>query len=71
MAKYTFDVKLFATVHVDAPNETAARAAIDDAVAGLVEGNRWRDKGTDLFINSASLDGEADLMQIDGEDHDG
>lgn len=75
MPRFTFDVKAFITVHVDAEDEAAARRTIDEALEDLVTGE-WAEDGVHapgrrrLFINSCGLDGEHDLMEIDGEDPD-
>ena len=66
MPNFTFDVKLFATVHVEAPDEKAARAALDEGVGDTLEGTSWLHKdGRTMFVNSASQDGEADLVEDD------
>lgn len=65
MPTFALDAKVFCTVHVDAPTESAARAALDDAI-GMIEGN-WRfETGATVSINSASQDGDADLTEVDG-----
>ena len=71
MRQFTFDVKAFLTVHITAPDEAKAREVVDALVDG-VEGVEcsFMDNGRRLsgMVNSASADGEADLMAIDGED---
>lgn len=73
MTRFTFDVKAFVTLHVEAPDEEAARAVIDNVVTDLLEGGQWEgdlrpdDTCDTVFINSASLDGEHELMEVDGE----
>lgn len=67
MPAYTFDVKLFATVYVTAPDEMQARLAAA-ATGDVIEGAQLRDGPTNMVINSAAVDGEFDLMQVDGED---
>lgn len=69
MPQFTFDVKLFATVYVNAEDEATGRELVDNYVADLVEGGAWNsaDDSQRVEINSASLDGEHDLMEIDGK----
>lgn len=67
MPVYTFDAKLFATVQVTAPDETTARRqaaeVLDGAELSVCHG------GVDMPDTfEASLDGELDLMEIDGKD---
>lgn len=65
--EYAFACTLLATVRVKAPSEQEARAAlraeIDGADAHL---GAWPDGGRIEF--PVSLEGEADLEQVDGED---
>lgn len=64
--EYVFDVKLFATVTVKATSEKAARAILKDALdCADCNGGVWPDGSPVLF--EASMDGEADLNQVDGD----
>lgn len=54
--EYLFDVKLFASVRVMASSEAAARKLLDEM-----------DPVDDMLLFGASIDGEADLIEIDGE----
>lgn len=67
MIAFTFDVKLFATVHASAPDEASARVMIEDRLTGLIEGMNWGDADGSIEINSVSTDGLADLVALDGE----
>lgn len=66
--EYLFDVKLFATIPVSAPNKKAAfervRELLDNASA-----NFGADEKGDPILSEVSLDTEdgAELIEIDGE----
>lgn len=64
--EYAFDVKMFATIRVRASSQGEAlkmlRQALDCASANL---GAW-DNG-DPILCEASLDGDPDLIEIDGE----
>lgn len=66
MSEYLFDVKLFASVRVEAESEDAARKLLAETLDGAsCNAGAWPDGAPVLF--EASLDGEADLMEVDGE----
>lgn len=65
--EYAFDVKLFATVRITAADEATARAQLaetmDGASLSVCHG------GVDMPDTfEASMDGEPDLIEVDGED---
>lgn len=62
MATFTFDVKLFATVSVDADSEETARKMVAEST-DCVALYKW----DDTTLGEASMDGEPDLIEIDGE----
>lgn len=69
MPTYTFDVKIWATVRVSAPNEEAARrlmaATLDGSSANL---GAW--PGGEPIVTDISLeegDSPSELVEIDGE----
>lgn len=66
MTEYLFDVKLFASIRLRAESEAAARKCLaevlDCADLSVCHG------GVDMADTfEASMDGEADLIEIDGE----
>lgn len=67
MPEFAFDVKLMAAIRVIAPDEKAARAKLaahlDSACSNF---GAWEDSG-DPITGEASMDGDADLYEIDGE----
>ena len=70
MSEFTYDAKVFVTVHVTAPDEVSARKGMNDMIEGLIEGGMCQyvvdGRRVKIFLNSASQDGEADLIEIDG-----
>lgn len=66
--EYLFDVKLFASIRITAENETEARkqlqALLDCADVAVSD----PDDNDQTLTFECSQDGEADLMQIDGEE---
>lgn len=64
--EYAFDVKLLATIRVRAASEAEARKMVDDALdCAFANFGAWPD-GLPITAE-ASIDGEADLIEIDGE----
>ena len=66
MTAFAFDVKLLATVRITAPDEATARRqlaeVLDCADLSVCHG------GVDMPDTfEASMDGEADLVEVDGE----
>lgn len=61
MKEYLFDVKLFAAIRVRADDEAAARAILSDTISGGI-------CELDGLPFEASMDGEADLLEVDGVD---
>lgn len=70
MPEYLFDVKLFASIRVTADDEAAARKLIDDSLGDAESANlgSWPDGSP--IVAEFSVDGEHDLVEIDGEDPD-
>jgi hypothetical protein len=66
---YTFDVKLFATVRVDASSVTEARRKLSQADWSVQAGfAREGDEGGVEWIDcTSSADGAPDLIEVDGE----
>lgn len=63
---YTFDVKLFAMMTLKANSEAEARATLSEIVGCMdCNGGSWPD-GTPILFQ-ASVDGESDLIEINGE----
>lgn len=68
MNEYLFDVKLFASVRVQADTETEARRLLADALdAADINAGAW--PNGDPVVFEASQDGEPDLVEV--EDIDG
>lgn len=64
--EFAFDVKLFATFRVTAQTEARARAMLDEALdAADTNFGAW--PNGDPILAEASIDGPADLIEIDGE----
>lgn len=64
--EYTMDISLFATVTVTAKDETEARQIIKDAIDGADSNfGAWPDGNP--ITSTVVLDGDADLLEIDGE----
>jgi hypothetical protein len=66
MVEFTFDVKAFAIVRVKAKDEAAARAMLEP-FCDFLTGNPWRDGDSSAVADSVAMDGEADLLEVDGE----
>ena len=66
MPEYVFDVKLFTTLRVKADSEAKARADLR-RMLNCADANfgAW-DEG-DPILGEVSMDGEPDLVEIDGE----
>lgn len=65
MHEYLFDVKLFASVRINAESEEAALAWLRDNDCAAISFG-FDDSGQ-VVSGEASMDGEADLMEVDGE----
>ena len=64
--EYAFDVKLLAAVRVKATTAAGARKLLTEHLdAADCNGGSWPNGDPILF--EASMDGEADLFEIDGE----
>lgn len=66
MANYLFDVKLWAAVRLDAPDEATARATLNrllDCAMVTVTA----EQGLESLTFEASTEGEADLVEVDGQ----
>jgi hypothetical protein len=66
MKKYTFDVKMFATIRVKAETQKEARAKINAELEGADANFGAWPCGKPIEA-SISLDGDHDLIEIDGE----
>lgn len=67
MHKYTFDVKLFAAITVDAESEEHARKLLRKCVNGAdVNFGAWPN-GDPILCEVFTDDGEDPLIEIDGE----
>jgi len=65
--QYTVDVKLFTTVTVTAGSEEEAQTRIRQALDGAdANFGAWEETG-DPILSTVSVDGEGDLIEIDGE----
>lgn len=64
MANFLFDVKLFATVRLDAIDEPAARRKLAEMIHNASLSVVLNSEGFEFEV---SQDGEADLIEIDGE----
>lgn len=64
--EYTFDVKLFATIRVKADSEAQAKAMLREHLdAADANFGAWPDGNP--ILAEASMDGTADLIEVDGE----
>lgn len=71
MAYFLFDVKAFLTARVWAPDEAAAREFLEELINHVegIQANPHRHRGEIRGeIACASQDGNADLVEVDGED---
>jgi hypothetical protein len=66
MKEYAFDVKLFAAIRVKASSEGAARAMLVERL-DCADANFGCWPNGDPILAEASIDGDADLYEIDGE----
>lgn len=64
--QYKMDVKMFATITVEASSEEEARMIID-ANCGVMDCNGGAWPNGDPILFEAAVDGEIDLIEIDGE----
>ena len=65
MNEYLFDIKLFASIRVNAISEREARAMITQALNyASINAGAWVD-GSPILLE-ASLDGDLDLVEVDG-----
>lgn len=66
---YLFDVKLFASIRVEAESEAAARACLREMFdCACISDYGVAENGVVTYPSEASMDGEADLVEVDGED---
>ena len=66
MNEYLFDIKLFASIRIKAESEAEARATILDHLdCACVNAGAWPNGDPILF--EASVDGDFDLVEINGE----
>jgi hypothetical protein len=66
---YLFDVKLWASIRLDAPDEVTARARLD-AMLNTASFSVYDEDGGQTVTFEASTEGDADLVEVDGEDPD-
>lgn len=66
MHEYTFDVTLLTTIRVKASSEKEARAMLDAALQGA-DSNLGAWPNGDPILAECSIEGEADLSEVDGE----
>lgn len=66
MREYAFDVKLFAFIRVRAADEAEARRMLAEAF-DCADANFGAWPNGDPITAEASIDGDADLMEVDGE----
>ena len=66
MKEYAFDVKLLAAIRVKAADQATARAMLKEAL-DCADTNFGAWPNGDPIIGEASIDGEPDLIEIDGE----
>lgn len=62
MKRFTFDIKLFVTAHIKAPDEETARRWIHEALDGRSMGLAFADGGEEVDLGEAGIDGELDLV---------
>lgn len=67
MKEFAFDVKLFAAIRVKAPDEKTARSMLKAAL-DCADTNFGAWPNGDPITAEASMDGEADLFEIDGKE---
>jgi hypothetical protein len=67
MHEYLFDVKLFAAIRIKAETEADARAKLNK-IFDCADANFDSDENGGSVTGEASQDGDADLVEIDGED---
>lgn len=73
MTEYAYDLKLFAVARIERDDLTdeQARQLLDTYVQSVdIDYDLQADDGTRITITEASVDGEPDLMEIDGESPD-
>jgi hypothetical protein len=66
MKNYLFDVKLFASVRIDAENEKAAREKLT-TLFECASGTVYDTTLDEVITFEASADGQADLIEVDEE----
>lgn len=66
MPKYLFDVKVFAAIRVTAVSESEARENIRTKIDGATANLGCWDTGEPILAE-VSIDGDLDLIEIDGE----
>ena len=70
MTNYLFDIKILATVRMNAPDEKTARYWLDEHLSGVEANLGCWVEGPDIgepIIAGCSVDGYADLIEVDGE----
>lgn len=64
--EYLFDVKLFTAIRVKAASEEAARKKLN-TYFDCADVNFGADEKGNPITGEASIDGDADLVEVDGE----
>lgn len=62
MKLFTFDIKLFVTAHVKAPDAETAERWVREAVDGRSMGLAFADGGEEVDLGEAGIDGELYLV---------
>jgi hypothetical protein len=69
--EYAFDVKMFSVVRVKAEDEEAARMLLDEYLQAVdINVHIFVGDEDRIHITEASMDGEADLVEVDGVQHE-
>jgi hypothetical protein len=67
MSEFLFDVKLFSCIRVQAATEAEARAKLAQMLDVVDVQLSDPDDNDETLTFEASIDGEADLLEVDGE----
>lgn len=68
MKNFLFDIKLLASVRVEAPDEVTARRILEAWFSSVtIFSGVHMTGGSRVHPCEGSMDGEADLMEVDGE----
>lgn len=68
MAEFAFDVKLFATIRVEASDEATARVLLQENLSAAdAHFGAWDHTGEPILAEAVLDDDQPDLIEIDGE----